>query len=137
MPVSDTASLDAAADKSGPAIRSILDGRTGFSCPHHLIVPDEVSAIQDAVMKCIKRGDVDWIITTGGTGFGVRDLTPEVGLALRFSLSKLKSYISRPFSHYSSARLLALFICSFHHRSSTLHLQRFRDPLLGLSSKHL
>jgi gephyrin len=91
--VSDTAALDAAADKSGPTIRSILDGRVGFSCAHHLIVPDEVSAIQDAVMKCIKHGDVDWIITTGGTGFGVRDFTPEVGLAPSFSLSTLKSYI--------------------------------------------
>ncbi|KAJ7724739.1 MoaB/Mog domain-containing protein [Mycena maculata] len=76
--VSDTASADSTADKSGPAIRELLGRDTGtFSCSDHRIVPDDIPSIQNAVKDWCNRGDVDWIVTTGGTGFGVRDQTPE------------------------------------------------------------
>ncbi|KAJ7248538.1 MoaB/Mog domain-containing protein [Mycena rebaudengoi] len=77
LTVSDTASANNAVDKSGPTIREFLLGRGTFSCDDHLIVPDDVSLIQKAVKEWSNRGDIDWIITTGGTGFGVRDKTPE------------------------------------------------------------
>ncbi|KAJ7094331.1 MoaB/Mog domain-containing protein [Mycena epipterygia] len=77
LTVSDTASANSSADKSGPAIREILGQSESFSCGDHRIVADDVPAIQDAVKDWCNRGDVDWIITTGGTGFGVRDVTPE------------------------------------------------------------
>ncbi|RDB20116.1 Molybdenum cofactor synthesis protein cinnamon [Hypsizygus marmoreus] len=77
LTVSDTASLDANADKSGPAIRSILNTNQGLSCNNHLVVPDDVHRIQEVIKKWAERDGIDWIITTGGTGFGVRDLTPE------------------------------------------------------------
>ncbi|KAF8897865.1 hypothetical protein BD779DRAFT_1465949 [Infundibulicybe gibba] len=76
LTVSDTASLDAKADKSGPAIREILEAR-GLSCVQYTIVPDDILRIQNTVVGWCKQGDVDWIITTGGTGFGERDITPE------------------------------------------------------------
>ncbi|KAF7335240.1 Molybdopterin molybdenumtransferase [Mycena sanguinolenta] len=77
LTVSDTASANSSADKSGPAIREIL-GQTGsFSCNDHLIVADDVQSIQSAIKDWCERGDVDWIITAGGTGFGMRDQTPE------------------------------------------------------------
>ncbi|KAJ6464590.1 MoaB/Mog domain-containing protein [Mycena sanguinolenta] len=77
LTVSDTASADSTADKSGPAIREILGQNGSFSCNDHRIVTDDVQSIQNAVKGWCDRGDVDWIITTGGTGFGVRDQTPE------------------------------------------------------------
>ncbi|KXN89508.1 Gephyrin [Leucoagaricus sp. SymC.cos] len=86
MIVSDTASKDASADKSGPAIMDILK-REGFQLAadflgshdeFYKIVPDDNARIQ-AVVKGWADGatSIDWIITTGGTGFGVRDVTPE------------------------------------------------------------
>lgn len=42
------------------------------------IVPDDETQIQAFVKEMSERGDIDWIVTTGGTGFGVRDRTPEV-----------------------------------------------------------
>jgi gephyrin len=75
--VSDTASASPTADKSGPTIKEILKSR-GITCDHALIVPDEVLEIQGAVKRWCNQGDIDWIITSGGTGFGLRDLTPEV-----------------------------------------------------------
>lgn len=75
--VSDTASLDANADKSGPTIKEIVS-KAGFICAEAAIVPDSIPRIQNQVKRWCDQGDIDWIITTGGTGFGVRDLTPEV-----------------------------------------------------------
>lgn len=75
--VSDTASTDAAADKSGPAIRDLLAQR-GQQCVHHAVVSDDEMQIRDIVVRWAHDEGVDWIITTGGTGFGVRDRTPEV-----------------------------------------------------------
>ena len=75
--VSDTASANPSADKSGPTIKDILIS-TGITCEHTLIVPDGIPAIQDIVRRWCNQGDIDWIVTSGGTGFGVRDLTPEV-----------------------------------------------------------
>ena len=75
--VSDTASVDTSADKSGPTIREILSEQ-GYECKNLLVVPDDESRIQTVVQSWCEQGDVDWIITTGGTGFGVRDRTPEV-----------------------------------------------------------
>lgn len=76
LTVSDTASVNPTADKSGPAIEAILTSN-GITCEHASIVPDEVAAVQDVVRRWCNKGDIDWIVTTGGTGFGVRDLTPE------------------------------------------------------------
>ncbi|KAF5388108.1 hypothetical protein D9615_000748 [Tricholomella constricta] len=78
LTVSDQASIDADADKSGPTIQAILKEQGGkFTCHEHLIVPDDISQIQDVVKKWAQQDDIHWIITAGGTGFGVRDHTPE------------------------------------------------------------
>ncbi|KAJ7066192.1 molybdenum cofactor biosynthesis protein [Mycena amicta] len=77
LTVSDTASSNNAADKSGPTIRDILASNDAFVCKDHRIVLDDVHAIQSAVMEWCSGGELDWIVTTGGTGFGVRDQTPE------------------------------------------------------------
>lgn len=76
LTVSDTAAKDASADKSGPAIQRTLTER-GFECTTLTIVPDEVIEIQKVVKDWASRNQFDLILTTGGTGFGVRDKTPE------------------------------------------------------------
>ena len=73
--MSDTAALDPSYDKSGPAIKELLVHR-GFDVPLTTIVPDDELSIQSVVTEWAPA--VDWIITSGGTGFGVRDRTPEV-----------------------------------------------------------
>ncbi|KAI0650442.1 MoaB/Mog domain-containing protein [Trametes meyenii] len=76
LTVSDTAAADASADRSGPVIQSILT-QSGYVCKHLVIVPDDEIRIRTVVLGWCDQGDVDWIVTTGGTGFGVRDRTPE------------------------------------------------------------
>lgn len=81
--VSDTAARDSSADRSGPTIREIISTRNNTIVEESdsTIVSDDAEAIQRVIRAWTGRaGDdkIDWIITTGGTGFGVRDTAPEV-----------------------------------------------------------
>lgn len=73
--VSDTASQDPLQDKSGPIIRDILTNANSgcqFTVDALVIVPDNIGLIQSAIKGWTLGGLYDWIITIGGTGFGVR-----------------------------------------------------------------
>jgi molybdopterin adenylyltransferase len=74
LTVSDTRSL--AEDRSGDTLAERLTA-AGHRLGARTIVPDEVEAIRAAVRGWIADPAVDAIITTGGTGFTGRDVTPE------------------------------------------------------------
>ncbi|KAF9236211.1 MoaB/Mog domain-containing protein [Melanogaster broomeanus] len=74
--VSDSVHAGTNQDLSGREIQDILR-RRGFQTLWTTVVPDEEDRIRAAVSEWTEHGTVDWIITTGGTGFGVRDRTPE------------------------------------------------------------
>jgi len=66
-------------DRSGEAIREILS-EAGAHITNYDIVPDEKSVIAERLIRWADEGNVDVIITTGGTGLGPRDVTPEATL---------------------------------------------------------
>ena len=74
LTVSDTRTLDT--DKSGDTLVERLKG-DGHVLADRAIVTDDVEAIQAQVRAWIGDPDVDVIISTGGTGFTGRDVTPE------------------------------------------------------------
>ena len=84
--VSDTASQDANADKSGPLIKELLVLKE-FQVTEARIVPDDEKAIRKIVKEWCSSGEIDWIISTGGTGFGLRDRTPEASFRNTFVTS--------------------------------------------------
>jgi len=62
-------------DRSGEAIREILS-ETGAHITNYDIVPDEKNVIAERLITWVDEGNVDVIITTGGTGLGPEMLLP-------------------------------------------------------------
>ncbi|KAF2458855.1 gephyrin [Lineolata rhizophorae] len=77
--VSDTASQDPATDKSIPALQEVFGSAGGqWDVAAKEIVPDNVQRVQQAIQQWADHDDpLNLIITTGGTGFAVKDATPE------------------------------------------------------------
>ncbi|MFC1582118.1 molybdenum cofactor biosynthesis protein B [Planctomycetota bacterium] len=73
--ISDRASDGRYEDQSGPEIRAILKEAFPDITLDGCIVPDDADAIRGALKQF---ADCDWIITTGGTGIGPRDITPDI-----------------------------------------------------------
>ncbi|WP_102960287.1 molybdenum cofactor biosynthesis protein B [Mangrovicella endophytica] len=74
LTVSDTRSLDD--DRSGAILAERLTG-AGHQLAAREIVPDDVTAIRAIVQRWCADPSIDVVITTGGTGFTGRDVTPE------------------------------------------------------------
>jgi molybdenum cofactor synthesis domain-containing protein len=72
--ISDSRSGGAKPDASGPAAEEFLRG-LGLAISERRVVPDEIPLIQSAVREL--AGGVAVLVTTGGTGIGPRDVTPE------------------------------------------------------------
>jgi molybdopterin adenylyltransferase len=68
-------------DESGQVIRDTLSSRDSQVVRYH-IVPDEVEAISGKLAEWADGGDIDVILTTGGTGLAQRDVTPEATLSI-------------------------------------------------------
>jgi molybdenum cofactor synthesis domain-containing protein len=78
LTVSDRASSGVYEDRSGPLAASLL-ADAGFAVDPVVVVPDDVAAITAALHAAVGDG-VDLVVTTGGTGIGPRDVTPEATL---------------------------------------------------------
>lgn len=74
LTVSDTRVL--ADDKSGSTLANLVT-EAGHTLADRAIVKDDVAAIRAKVLSWVASPDVDVVITTGGTGFTGRDVTPE------------------------------------------------------------
>lgn len=73
--VSDKGYRGERVDESGPLVKTILT-EAGYEVSEVVIVPDEMEMIMDELKKAT-NDDIALIITTGGTGFSPRDITPE------------------------------------------------------------
>lgn len=76
LTVSDRCSQGEQQDLSGPAIQTALPPE-GFVVVLQAIVPDEKKAIAETLRRWCDEFTCDVILTTGGTGFSPRDVTPE------------------------------------------------------------
>jgi molybdenum cofactor synthesis domain-containing protein len=81
LTVSDKGSRGERQDKSGEAIRGILS-EIGGHVAEYDIVPDERKLISERLVRWADKGNLDIVVTTGGTGLAPRDVTPEATLAV-------------------------------------------------------
>ena len=73
---SDAGSKGERDDTSGDAIVEMM-AAAGFRLSRRDLVPDEADLIADRLAEWSDAGDLDVIVTTGGTGLGPRDVTPQ------------------------------------------------------------
>ncbi|MFH1183483.1 MAG: MogA/MoaB family molybdenum cofactor biosynthesis protein [Chloroflexota bacterium] len=79
--VSDRSYRGERADASGPALARRL-AQQGSKVTGQELVPDELAMIRDRLISWADQDVADIILTTGGTGFAPRDVTPEATLAV-------------------------------------------------------
>lgn len=81
LTVSDRSWRGERLDLSGPALEKVILDK-GWEIKEKAILPDQKDQIQEKLLEWSDLSGVDIIITTGGTGFSPRDVTPEATLAV-------------------------------------------------------
>ena len=76
LTISDRASRGERVDSSGPTLVELIESN-GWRVVRTQIVPDDLLNLHDTLVHWAETGEMDVILTTGGTGFGVRDHAPE------------------------------------------------------------
>lgn len=81
LTVSDRSFRGERSDTGGPLVAEVLKN-AGYDVVKTAIVPDEQLLIEEALRAIADTGDVQLLVTTGGTGFAPRDVTPEATVAV-------------------------------------------------------
>ena len=81
LTLSDRSARGEREDASGPALADLIRAQN-WSVVKQTLLPDDESVIRAELMTWADSGDVDVIVTTGGTGFSPRDITPEATRAV-------------------------------------------------------
>jgi len=81
LTLSDRSAKGERADSSGPALARLVQAEN-WSVAKQALLPDNESAIRAILTEWADSGEVDVILTTGGTGFSPRDVTPEATRAV-------------------------------------------------------
>ncbi|HEY2646032.1 MAG TPA: MogA/MoaB family molybdenum cofactor biosynthesis protein [Candidatus Acidoferrales bacterium] len=76
LTISDTVSRGSRKDASGPNLRERCK-QLGWDVTDESVLPDDAAAIRERLTSLADGGAADLILTTGGTGLGPRDSTPE------------------------------------------------------------
>ncbi len=126
--VSDRSYKGEREDLSGPALIEYLKPKAGNI--FYEIVPDDISLIKKAINKFVKK-NVSLILTTGGTGFAKRDVTPEATKkVIDKEASGITEYIRRVNSENSINSYLSRAICGIKNNSIILNLPGSPDGAL-------
>lgn len=119
--ISDKGSTGERADTSGPGLRLML--QKVYEVTEVLVIPDEIDRIAETIKDQVDRIGIDLVVTTGGTGIGPRDVTPEATRTVLekelpgFSeIMRMESYRVTPFALISRA------VCGIRGQSIIVNL---------------
>ncbi|HSQ33966.1 MAG TPA: MogA/MoaB family molybdenum cofactor biosynthesis protein [Peptostreptococcaceae bacterium] len=94
---SDKGSVGEREDKSGELIKDIVTHK-GYEVVRYIVLPDEKEQLEKEMIYMADELCIDLILTTGGTGFSKRDVTPEATLNV---VNRLAPGISEAMRYYS------------------------------------
>ena len=77
LTISDRGAAGSYEDKSGPVIEEMVTTQLEAQVEQKAVIPDEIDLIKATLLQWVEQDQVDLILTTGGTGFAPRDVTPE------------------------------------------------------------
>ena len=81
LTISDRSARGERPDVSGPALAALVKAQ-GWEVTRSEILPDDVNVLREVIALWADRREADIILTTGGTGFAPRDVTPEATRAV-------------------------------------------------------
>jgi len=81
LTVSDKCFEEKREDLGGPVVCKMVED-AGYMVEYTSTVPDEQDIIESELIKCTDELDIALVLTTGGTGFSSRDVTPEATMAV-------------------------------------------------------
>jgi molybdenum cofactor synthesis domain-containing protein len=82
LTLSDRGAAGEYQDRSGPLIRELVVKHLGAEVLEYRVIPDDFERMRDTLTRWADESGLDLILTTGGTGFSPRDLTPEATRAV-------------------------------------------------------
>lgn len=94
---SDSGAVGKRVDKSGQLIKELVES-FGYKVVHYVVVPDELHVLEKEMIYMSDELKVNLILTTGGTGFSIRDVTPE---ATKTVITREANGISEAIRYYS------------------------------------
>lgn len=121
--ISDRASSRVYQDLSGPKLKKILTQNKDFDVRDYQIIPDGESQISDKIKFMADSLGLDIIFTTGGTGVGLRDVTPEATKKLiDRELPGIQEFIRRISLEYTQNAMLSRGIAGIRKKSFIINL---------------
>jgi molybdopterin adenylyltransferase len=82
LTLSDRGAAGEYEDRSGPVIRELVVEQLAAEVALYRVIPDDFERIRDTLAAWVDEHQLDLILTTGGTGFAPRDVTPEATRAV-------------------------------------------------------
>lgn len=77
LTISDRGAAGLYPDKSGPVIHQIVTEQLHAAVARTAIIPDDIEVIKSTLIEWVEKDRLNLILTSGGTGFSPRDVTPE------------------------------------------------------------
>lgn len=119
--VSDKAFNGLRKDEGGPSLINFLKSK-GVEVIFYTVVPDEVEEIKKAILSAVDLGS-ELVLTTGGTGFSPRDVTPEATLkVVERLIPGIPEYIRWKSSQITPNAVLSRAVCGIVSNSIVLNL---------------
>jgi len=120
LTISDSSHRGERTDSSGPAVCAALTAK-GFQIAGTEIMPDDQTAIENALIEWCDRAQL--VVTTGGTGLALRDVTPEAtcGVSDRM-VPGIPERMRSEGARQTSFAALSRGVCGIRHQSLILNL---------------